>query len=173
MEAAGGWRASWPEIPARLGRGLWGLMMPLDRHKGRRARYREGMSWGFWEFGRSGLTFLQIIPFASVSPGAMSASCVRRDVSVEADGIQHRAGKVSPGWWGSAPASPAGPALSCASVLATAGPDPARAVVTDAGFCPIIANKKHPNTEVSLLALWLQKGRLIPDPLQPAFTNLP
>lgn len=44
--------------------------------------------------------FLQISPVASVSPGVIAASRVRRDVSVAADEIQHRAGKVSPGRWG-------------------------------------------------------------------------
>lgn len=42
--------------------------MLLDRHEGRRARYREGMSWWLGEFGRPGLTFLHLSPFASVSP---------------------------------------------------------------------------------------------------------
>ena len=84
------------EVAATLGRGLWGLVVPLDRHGGRRARCREGKSRWIQEFGTSGVVFLQISPFASVSPGATAASRVRRDVSVAADGIRCQVGRVSP-----------------------------------------------------------------------------
>lgn len=71
------------------------------------------------------------------------------------------------------PASPARPApfpciVACQS---RAGPCACHCVAT--GFCPVIANKHLSHTEVSLLTLWLQKGQLIPDLLQPVFTNVP
>lgn len=40
-------------------------------------------------------------------------------------------------------------------------------------FCPITANKMLFYAEISLLTLWLWKGRLIPVPFQSAFTNVP
>lgn len=161
------------EVPAELGKGLWA---PLGRHVGRRAWYKEGMSSWIWESGTSGCMFLQIRPFASVSPGEMASSCVQRAVSVIVNGIQCHAGDVSPQQQGRVPASLAWPAPfpcihACHSVSRSCMGCACCCIAMD--FCPIVANQNVSSAEVSLLILWLQKGQLIPDPLQPVFTNLP
>lgn len=51
---------AWPMWDLGDEGGLWGLVVPLNRHMGSRAWKREAMSWWLWESGRSGLTLLQV-----------------------------------------------------------------------------------------------------------------
>lgn len=56
MAKGGGAQPTWKlqevfaatEVPAKLGRGLWGLVMPLGRHGGRRDELVVMGNWEIW-----------------------------------------------------------------------------------------------------------------------------